>query len=78
MKIRAITIGQNLLDSDPRLNALQNNLKKLQILKKDFTNHGIEVEYIRFASQTFSKTTEISNNSILKEEKKFYQFLKVL
>jgi len=75
MKIRAITIGQNLLDSDPRLNALQNNLKKLQILKKDFTNHGIEVEYIRFASQTFSKTTEISNNSIFKRREEILPIL---
>jgi len=64
MKIRSITLGQNLLESDLKLNDLRNNLKKLQILKNDFNNQGIEVEYIRFASQTFSKSTDLSNNSI--------------
>ena len=75
MKIRAITIGQNLLDYDPKLNSLQNNLEKLQILKKNFNNHGIEVEYIRFASQTFSKSTDFSNTSIFKRREEILQIL---
>ena len=64
MKIRAITLGQNLLESDPKLNLLQKNLKKLQVLKDNFIKQGIEVEYIRFASQTFLKSTKISNSSV--------------
>ncbi|QEE15219.1 DUF711 family protein [Promethearchaeum syntrophicum] len=75
MKIRAITIGQNLFKSDPKLTSLRNNLKKLQILKNDFNNHGIEVEYIRFASQTFSKTTDITNFSIFERREEILPIL---
>jgi hypothetical protein len=64
MKIRSITLGQNMLENDLKLNSLRNNLKKLQILKNNFNNQGIEVEYIRFASQTFSKSSDRSKTSI--------------
>ena len=75
MKIRAITLGQNLIESDPKLNLLQNNLKKLQILKKKFDNQGIEVEYIRFTSQTFSKSTDLSETSIFKRREEILPIL---
>lgn len=75
MKIRSITLGQNLLESDLKLNSLRNNLKKLQILKNNFNNQGIEVEYIRFASQTFSKSTDLSNTSIFKRREEILPIL---
>jgi len=75
MKIRSITLGQNLLESDPKLNSLRNNLKKLQVLENNFINQGIEVEYIRFASQTFSKSTDLSKNSIFKQREEILPIL---
>ncbi len=78
MKIRAITLGQELLGSDPKLNTLQNNLKKLQDLQINFTNQGIEVEYIRFASQTFSKSTDLLNTSIFKRREEILPILEDL
>ena len=78
MKIRAITLGQELLGSDPKLNTLQNNLKKLQDLQINFTNQGIEVEYIRFASQAFSKSTDLLNTSIFKRREEILPILEDL
>ncbi len=78
MKIRSITLGQNLFESDPKLNSLQNNLKKLQVLQDNFNNQGIEVEYIRFASQTFSKSTNLSNASIFKRREEILPILEDL
>ena len=75
MKIRSITLGQNLLESDPKLNSLRNNLKKLQVLQNNFINQGIEVEYIRFASQTFSKSTDLSNAQIFKRREEILPIL---
>ncbi len=75
MKIRALTLGQKLIKSDPKLNSLQNNLKKLQILKKKFDDHGIEVEYIRFAGQPFSKSTNLSTSSIFDRKKEILAIL---
>ncbi len=75
MKIRALTLGQKLIESDPKLNSLQKNLKKLQILKKKFDNQGIEVEYIRFASQTFSKSSDLSTPSIFGKREEILSML---
>ena len=78
MKIRAITIGQNLLQNDLKQKILRKNLIKLQLLKNNFENKGIEVEYIRFAAQPFLKSVNLSKNSIYQKREEILAVLEDL
>ncbi|MHA1746516.1 MAG: DUF711 family protein [Promethearchaeota archaeon] len=62
MKIRAITLGQPLTRGN--LGALKTNLLRVATLKEVFSDIGIEVEYIRFASPAFDHQTTMTEDNI--------------
>ncbi|UYP48695.1 hypothetical protein NEF87_004980 [Candidatus Lokiarchaeum ossiferum] len=65
MKIRAITLGQNIRDRSKDLKKIKENLIKIQSLKQSFEKTNIEVQYIRFAGEPFSKQSDVNKDEIL-------------
>ena len=55
MKIRAITLGDNLNLFQAGLPNIRNNLCLISNLQTKFENIGIDVEYVRFSSPPFDK-----------------------
>ena len=62
MKIRAITLGYPLKQSDKSLKALENNLEKILELRTKFSDNNIEVQTVRFCSLPYDLKTVFDEN----------------
>lgn len=65
MKIRAITLGQNIGDISEDFQQIRANLTKIQSLKQEIEKTGIEVQYVRFAGEPFTKSSQLDQDAIL-------------
>ncbi|MHA1583863.1 MAG: DUF711 family protein, partial [Promethearchaeota archaeon] len=67
MKIRAITLGDNIKisENNNEYNAdFREKLKWISELKNNFTDNGIEVQYIRYAAPAIDVNTDLETNSM--------------
>ncbi len=62
MKIRALTLGQELDYFHDNCQSLQSNLLALNKLKDLYETHGIEVEYVRYSAPPIDQTYRFPSN----------------
>lgn len=64
MKIRALTLGEEIIIHEKNLPKIRAHLLLIHELKTKFQAKDIDVEYIRFASPPFTKDTKIDENPV--------------